>query len=168
MIRTSRGKVALLPKTPKLLVCDFDGVFTDNRVLVHQDGSEAVWCNRADGLGIALLLAKGISVIVLSMEENPVVSARCRKLGVPCYKGVKDKYQMLQRLVKRRGVKREEVIYLGNDVNDLPCMEWVGCGVAVQDAVPSVLSKAKIVLTRKGGEGAVRELCDLMLQRLGE
>lgn len=163
----SRNKYAFLPHQARLVVCDFDGVFTDNRVLVHQDGSESVWCDRSDGLGVAALLAKGIPMIVLSTEENRVVSARCRKLGLPCHQGVTDKYQLLQRLVREKGIDRKEVIYLGNDVNDLACMEWVGCSVAVKDAHPPVLSKAKIVLTRKGGKGAVRELCDLILQRLG-
>ena len=153
-----------LPKYPKLIVFDFDGVFTDNRVLVHQDGSEAVWCSRADGLGIARLSEKRIPMIVLSTEENPVVSARCKKLGLTCYQGIADKYQTLKRIVRKKGIHPKEVLYVGNDINDLKCMEWVGYGVAVKDAYPLVLAKAKRVLERKGGRGAVRELCDLILQ----
>ena len=147
---------------------DFDGVFTDNRVLVHEDGSESVWCHRADRLGISSLFAKGVPMVVLSTEKNQVVSARCKKLGLPCHQGIADKYERLKTLVAERGIDSKEVIYVGNDINDLRCMEWVGCGIAVRDADPAVLKKARLVLEKKGGEGAVRELCDLVIQRIGE
>ena len=154
------------PKSLKLVVFDFDGVFTDNRVLVREDGSESVWCSRADGLGIERLSAKGIPMMVLSTEANRVVSARARKLGLPCRQGVADKLRALKAFLKKRRISPDDVIYLGNDVNDMKCMEWVGCGVAVKDADPLVLSHAKIVLQKKGGKGAVRELCDLLMQHL--
>ncbi|MBI4436400.1 MAG: HAD hydrolase family protein [Candidatus Omnitrophica bacterium] len=153
-----------LLKSPKLIVFDFDGVFTDNGVLVHEDGSESVFCSRADGLGISLLAAKGILMVVLSTEENPVVSARSKKLGLPCYQGVRDKFQALKALLEEKRIDAEDVVYVGNDINDLKCMEWVGCGVAVKDAEPAVLAKAKVVLKKEGGRGAVRELCDLVMQ----
>jgi len=156
--------IGRLLKSARLIVFDFDGVFTDNRVLVHEDGSESVWCNRADGFGISLLAAKGIPMIVLSTEENAVVSARCRKLRLPCYQGVSDKYHTLKALLAERRIAPQDVIYVGNDVNDLKCMEWVGCSVTVRDADPRVRSKAKIILSKKGGEGAARELCDLVLR----
>ena len=155
----------LLPRHPKLIVFDFDGVFTDNRVLVHEDGSESVWCSRADGLGILTLLNK-IKMAVLSTERNQVVRMRCKKLDLPCYQGIGDKYQTLRTLVEEHGIDPKEVIYVGNDINDLKCMEWVGCCVAVRDADPLILSKAKMILTKEGGRGAVRELCNLVLQHL--
>ena len=163
---SKKNKKGLFPKPPKLVVFDFDGVLTDNRVLVHENGGESVWCSRSDGLGIVMLSTRGVPMIILSTEENPVVSARARKLGLSCYQGVADKYQTLKALLEERRIDPDDVIYVGNDVNDLKCMEWVGCGVAVKDADPSVLSKAKIILRKEGGKGAVRELCDLVMQHL--
>ena len=155
-----------LPKRVDLLVLDFDGVLTDDRVWVDQDGHEMVAANRRDGLGIAALHKAGIPMVVLSTESNPVVAARCRKLNLESIQGLADKSQALQRLILDRHVDPTHVIYLGNDVNDLPCFPLVGCALAVADAHPEVLSKADIVLTRLGGDGAVRELCDRIIQNL--
>lgn len=156
-----------LPASPKLVVLDFDGVLTDNRVWVTESGSEAVACDRGDGMGLAMLRARGVEVVVLSTEQNPVVAARCRKLGIPCQQGVDDKAAALRMLAAQRGMDLTEVIYLGNDVNDLECLRLAGCGVAVADAHPTVLAAADLVLKRPGGHGAVRELCDLLLERMG-
>jgi YrbI family 3-deoxy-D-manno-octulosonate 8-phosphate phosphatase len=155
-----------LPKRVDLLVLDFDGVLTDDRVWVDQDGHEMVAAYRRDGLGIAALHKAGIPMVVLSTESNPVVAARCRKLNLESIQGLADKSQALQRLIQDRHVDPTHVIYLGNDVNDLPCFPLVGCALAVADAHPEVLSKADIVLTRLGGDGAVRELCDRIIQNL--
>ncbi|MFH1857766.1 MAG: HAD hydrolase family protein [Candidatus Omnitrophota bacterium] len=162
------SKKRALSRKPKLIVFDFDGIFTDNRVLVHEDGRESVWCHRGDGLGVAMLSAKGIPMLVLSTERNPVVSARCKKLGLPCHQGIADKLQTLKALVEERGVHPKDVVYVGNDINDLMCMEWVGCSVTVKDAEPQVLKKADVVLDKKGGKGAVRQLCDWVLQSLDD
>ena len=151
-----------LPQSPKLVVFDFDGVFTDNRVLVHEDGTESVLCNRSDGLGIERLADKGIPMLILSTETNKVVSARARKLGIPCRQGIDNKLRTLKSILKKRRIDPKEVVFVGNDVNDLECLQWVGCGIAVRDSVPAVLSKAKIVLRKEGGKGAVREVCDLL------
>lgn len=152
------------PKEVRLLVLDFDGVMTDNRVLVSANGDEMVAVNRSDGLGLAALREGGIHVVVLSAETNPVVEARCRKLQIPCYSGMKEKRLKLLELLADRGVPPGDVIYAGNDVNDLGCMELVGFSVAVQDAHPTVLERADLVLSRPGGRGAVRELCDWLLE----
>jgi len=157
-----------LPRQVDLLVLDFDGVMTDDRVWVDQDGHEMVAANRRDGLGIAALHEAGIPMVVLSTETNPVVAARCDKLSLEAIQGLGDKVQELQRLVQDRHLDPSHIVYLGNDVNDLPCFPLVGCAVAVADAHPSVLSKADIVLARPGGRGAVRELCDRIFDNLGE
>jgi YrbI family 3-deoxy-D-manno-octulosonate 8-phosphate phosphatase len=149
-------------KRPRLVVLDFDGVMTDNRVLVDQDGREAVWCHRADGLGLDRLVRAGVPVAVLSQEENPVVSARCAKLNLECHQGHRDKAAKLRDLALAHGLGLDEVMYVGNDVNDLACLALVGWPVAVADAHPRVLAAARIVLGRAGGRGAVRELCDLI------
>jgi YrbI family 3-deoxy-D-manno-octulosonate 8-phosphate phosphatase len=155
-----------LPKQVDLLVLDFDGVMTDDRVWVDQDGHEMVAANRLDGLGIAALHKAGVPMVVLSTESNPVVAARCRKLNLECIQGLGDKTQSLQRLIRDRHLDPSHVVYLGNDVNDLPCFPLVGCAVVVSDAHPEALLKADIVLTQRGGNGAVRELCDRIIRNL--
>jgi YrbI family 3-deoxy-D-manno-octulosonate 8-phosphate phosphatase len=155
-----------VPDPLAAVVFDFDGVFTDNRVIVFQDGTEAVLCDRSDGWGISALRKRGVSLLVISTEKNSVVSARCQKLQIPCLQGVDDKLSALREWVRERDIDLRQVIYVGNDVNDLECLAAVGCGVAVQDARPEVLSVAQLVLTARGGHGAIRELADLVLREL--
>ena len=157
---------ARLPERVELLVLDFDGVLTDNRVWVLEDGREAVACHRGDGLGLSRLRQRGISVVVLSTETNPVVAARCRKLGIECLQGLGDgKLPALLNLLEARDINPSHVVYVGNDINDLDCMMAAGSGVAVADAHPDVRAAAAVVLSMEGGRGAVRELCDILLSR---
>lgn len=151
-----------LPDDVRLVVFDFDGVMTNNRVLTLDDGKEGVVCNRADGAGVAMLKDVGIEVMVLSSEVNSVVSRRCEKLRISCLQGVRNKSEELQRSIAERGLHPSQVVYVGNDLNDLDCMRIAGCSVAVADAHPLVRQAAAIILTRAGGEGAVRELCELL------
>jgi len=157
-----------LPARIEAMVMDFDGVWTDNRVLVLQDGTEGVLCSRSDGWGVARLRERDIPMVVISTETNPVVEARCRKLGVECITGVKEKLSVLREWLRNRGISSDNVVYVGNDVNDLPCMQAVGCAVAPADAHPQVLDAADIVLESKGGQGALRELSELVLSNLQE
>jgi YrbI family 3-deoxy-D-manno-octulosonate 8-phosphate phosphatase len=152
-----------LPQNVQLVVFDFDGVMTDDRVWVDQDGREAVAVHRGDGMGLALLKRKGIRAVVLSTEKNPVVAARCQKLDLPVVQAVADKGIRLAGLFEEYRVNPEHVVYLGNDVNDIPCFPLVGCAVVVADAHPEALHEADLVLKTRGGFGAVRELCDLIL-----
>jgi N-acylneuraminate cytidylyltransferase len=149
-----------LPEQIDLLVLDFDGVLTDDRVLTLQDGTEGVLSTRGDGLGLELLRAVGVPVVVLSKETNAVVAARCRKLWLECRQAEEDKPSALRALAAERMVPLERVVFVGNDVNDVVCMQIVGCGIAVADAHPAVIRAADRVLARRGGRGAVRELCD--------
>jgi YrbI family 3-deoxy-D-manno-octulosonate 8-phosphate phosphatase len=162
MIQPGRNK-RLLPKQIDLLVFDFDGVMTDDRVWVDQEGRESVAANRRDGLGIAMLRKAGIPMVVLSTETNPIVAARCRKLELTAIQGVEDKQIALQSLLEERKIEPQHVVYLGNDVNDLPCFPYVGCAVVVANAHPDVIAQADLVLTNAGGHGAVRELCDKII-----
>jgi N-acylneuraminate cytidylyltransferase len=155
-----RGEQTRFPDDLRLVVFDFDGVMTDNRVWVAEGGEEWVACNRSDGLGLNRLRRLGISLFVISTEENPVVAARCRKLGLEYEQGVSNKADFLRALLAGRNISTSQVVYVGNDVNDLDCMRAVACGVAVADAHPDVRSEADVILTRAGGHGAVRELCD--------
>jgi N-acylneuraminate cytidylyltransferase len=144
----------------RLIVFDFDGVLTDNRVWVSEGGEEWVVCDRSDGLGLEQLRKLGYELFVISSERNAVVGERCRKLGLSFAQGVTNKAGCLKQLIQDRGFDSSQVIYVGNDTNDLECMRIVACGVAVADAHPSVLAEADWILERHGGNGAVRELCD--------
>jgi YrbI family 3-deoxy-D-manno-octulosonate 8-phosphate phosphatase len=154
-----------LPGKIELVVFDFDGVFTDNRVWVGEDGSEFVACNRSDGHGISMLKDAGFDVLVLSSEKNNVTRARCRKLGVECINGLKDKATTLNDLIRKRNISRKNLIYVGNDVNDVGCMKLAGFSVAVADALAEAKKTADMILKSRGGHGAVRELCDLILSK---
>lgn len=147
----------------RLLVLDFDGVFTDNRVYITDNGKEAVKCSRSDGIGLTKLKEEGICSIVLSSEVNSVVSARCRKLNLRCFQGLKDKGLFLKNIMSKEGFSARQTVYLGNDINDIGCMRLVGCSVAVSDAHPEVVKTADFVLSKPGGKGAIRELCDLII-----
>ena len=145
------------------VVTDFDGVHTDDRVLVGEDGSEYVFANRSDGMGVRLLREAGVPVLILSTEVNPVVAARARKLGVPVLHGVDDKAGALRAWASDAGIALDRIAYLGNDVNDLAALDLVGWPIATADAHPLVRSAARVVLTRRGGDAAVRELAELAM-----
>jgi YrbI family 3-deoxy-D-manno-octulosonate 8-phosphate phosphatase len=156
----------VMPETVRLVVLDFDGVLTDNRVWTDSDGREMVAADRGDGWGLARLRERGIEVVVLSTETNPVIAARCRKLDLPCVQGSTDKAQSLRTLLAERKIEPGQAIYLGNDANDVPCFPLIGWALAVADAHPSARTQADRVLSRPGGHGAVRELCDLLIHHL--
>ncbi len=158
----------VFPDVVSLVVLDFDGVLTDDRVYVNQHGEETVAAHRGDGMGISQLKKAGIEVVILSKEKNPVVKARADKLRIPAYQGIDEKGKELQSLMADKGVSAEQVVYLGNDINDLPCFPLVGLAAAVADAHPKVIERAQLVLNKNGGYGAVRELCDLLLENIKE
>jgi YrbI family 3-deoxy-D-manno-octulosonate 8-phosphate phosphatase len=154
------------PARVSLLVLDFDGVLTDDRVYVNERGEEAVAAFRGDGMGISTLRKRGIETIILSREVNPVVKARGDKLGVPVYQGILEKGEALKKILKEKKIPGDQVVYLGNDVNDLPCFPLVGFAAVVADAHSAVIKEADYVLSKKGGHGAVRELCDLIIESI--
>ena len=147
----------------KLVALDFDGVLTDNRVLVSSDGTENVLCSREDSFGIDLLKKSGIEVIVISKEKNEVVEQRCGKLGIPCLNGIDEKYACLVEEMQKRNLQGQQVCFVGNDVPDEECIKAAGFGVAVADATESTVQAADYVTKKKGGQGAVREVADLIL-----
>lgn len=160
---------ALLPtlRAIKFLVLDFDGVWTNNQVVVMQDGTEAVLCNRSDGLGLTRLRESGLPIAVLTAEMNPVPLRRCEKLKIPCVQVPRDKLPALKDMIAQQGVAASEVCYVGNDVNDIECFRHAGLSVAVADAHPAARAAAKAVTSAKGGYGAVREVVDWFLKARG-
>jgi N-acylneuraminate cytidylyltransferase len=162
------GAVAQVMEPPQeidvdAVITDFDGVHTDDSVTVAQDGRESVRVSRADGLGVELLRSVGIPMLIVSKEVNPVVQARAAKLGVELRHSVEDKRRVVADWLAARQIPSDRAAYLGNDVHDLGPMGLVGWPVAVADAHPAVQQAARLVLARPGGYGAVRELCDLVV-----
>lgn len=169
MTSTHHAKLRqLLPARPALLVLDFDGVLTDNFVYVDQHGIESVRCSKEDGMGLSLVRKAGLEVVILSSEENPVVARRAEKLRLPCITGVTDKTAAFRQLLAQRRVAAADAVFVGNDVNDLGCLREAGCGLVVADAHPAARRAADFVLSRPGGRGAVRELCDVLLTVLAQ
>lgn len=150
-----------------LIVYDFDGVMTDNRVHVFQDGSECVAANRADGLGVGLIRKVGIPQLILSTETNPVVKARASKLNLEVVDSCDDKEQFLTSYCQKNGYDLDRVLYVGNDINDLKIMKLVGHPVAPADAHSDVKKIAKFITKAVGGAGVVRELADVLLTQRG-
>jgi 3-deoxy-D-manno-octulosonate 8-phosphate phosphatase (KDO 8-P phosphatase) len=144
----------------RLAVFDFDGVFSDNRVWTNERGEESVACWRGDSLGLRRLDEVGVDYFVITQELNEAVPARARKIRIECIGGVEDKLTVLREQAARRGVALEETAYVGNDVNDAECLAAVGVPAVPSDAWHEVVPLARVVLTRPGGRGCVREFCD--------
>lgn len=147
----------------KALITDFDGVHTDDKVILNQNGVESVRCSRSDGLGIEQLKETGIPVLILSRERNEVVRRRAEKLGVDVIHGAMDKVTILEHWIGERGLAWDDIAYVGNDLNDLECLKRVGFPFVPSDAHASVMHSTFGVLSNSGGEGAVREVCDAIL-----
>lgn len=153
--------------TVHTIVFDFDGVFTDNKVYVGADGAELVRCDRGDGLGIDMLRAARATgrlkaeVFVLSKERNPVTEARARKLKLECHAACDDKLNFIRDRLKDRPFAG--LIYVGNDLNDLPVMLRAGFSVAPADAHERVRAVASAVLPQAGGNGFVRAFVERLL-----
>ncbi|MEF3112741.1 acylneuraminate cytidylyltransferase [Streptomyces chrestomyceticus] len=145
------------------VVLDFDGTQTDDRVLVDSDGREMVAVHRGDGLGIAALRKAELKLLVLSTEVNPVVAARAKKLRLPVLHGIDRKDLALKQWCEEQGIAPERVLYVGNDVNDLPCFGLVGWPVAVAGAHDVVRGAARAVTSTPGGSGAIREIASWIL-----
>jgi N-acylneuraminate cytidylyltransferase len=159
----------LMPKKVRLLVMDFDGVMTDDRVWVNQEGIEMIAASRADGLGLERLRnLTDIQTLVISKEKNPVVAARCKKLSLPLLQGQDDKAQALEEYLAGQGIPGQEAVFIGNDINDLGCFPLVGWAAVPRNASSPVKRQADMILQQAGGFGAVRELCELLIAQFGK
>ena len=167
-LNTGQGDYKMDFSKIKLLVYDCDGVLTDNRVIVDECGKESVCFHRGDGLGIQKIRELGIEQLILSTEQNPVVKCRAEKLGIPAIFGAKDKKLQLKSYCTARGISPQNVMFLGNDLNDQSVMQWVGnCGCP-KDAEIEVLQISHWVSTKNGGYGVIRELYRMLQQNRGE
>ena len=141
---------------------DFDGVFTDNYVIISEEGIEHVKCSRLDGIGLKRLRDIGVSCLVVSSESNKVVRARCEKLDIECAQNVPDKEKFIEDYCREHSIRIDRCAFVGNDINDLGALSVVGFPIVVADAVKDIQNVDFFVTTRNGGKGAVREVCDFV------
>lgn len=153
-------------KKIKLIVYDFDGVMTNNKVYVDQNSNEMVQVNRADGLGVSEIKKIGIEQIIMSTEKNSVVSARANKLDIHCFQGIDSKKDKLLKYCQEINIDLSQVAYVGNDINDKDTMEIVGFTFCPADAHETIKEISDHVFKRKGGEGVIRELLDLIKENI--
>jgi len=160
----------------KLICLDFDGVLTDNTVIHSEDGKESIIRSKADSQGIDLLYDAGlydksnyesishkIDIIIISRETNAIVSSVAKKIKIKCTQSQYKKFEAFQKEVEKRKLDYSQVLFMGNDLNDIECMKKAGIGVAVADSHPKVLKTADYITKYKGGKGAFREICELIL-----
>ena len=158
----------LRAKAIRLAIFDIDGVFTDDRLYFLADGSEFKTFNTLDGLGIKMLINSGVRTAIISGRSTPTVERRARNLGIQhLYQGREDKLVVLDELLAELKLGYEQAAYLGDDLPDLPVIRRVDLGMAVANADGFVRRHAQGVTQARGGEGAVREFCELILQAQG-
>lgn len=147
-----------------LLILDFDGTLTDNKVYTNAKGEETVMADRGDGLGLEFIrkYAK-VDVIILSRETDKVTAARARKLKIECKHGLSSKVESFRQAIAHRHLTMQQVCYMGNDLNDIECMKEAGLAVAVADSYEQVLAVADYITKHNGGHGAVREICEIIM-----
>ena len=150
----------------KAVIFDFDGVFTDNRVIISTTGEEFVICDRGDGMGTNLLAAAGMKMLILSKEKNAVVTSRGKKLNIEVIQGCDDKLPELIQWLQKNSIDAKQAAYIGNDINDLECLSHVGVGAIPADAHHSLVAAATWILQHNGGRGAIREFADGIVESL--
>jgi 3-deoxy-D-manno-octulosonate 8-phosphate phosphatase (KDO 8-P phosphatase) len=149
----------------RLLILDVDGVLTDGKLFFDYQGNEYKSFHARDGHGMKMLQQSGVVIAVISGRESPIVTLRMQSLGVThVYQGQEDKRAAFNALLEKLALSSDEVAYVGDDVIDLPVMMHVGLAIAVADANEAVKACADWNTTLNGGVGAVREVCDLILQ----
>ncbi len=147
----------------KLALYDFDGVMTDNKVLIDENGLESVIVNRSDGLAVKLIDEMGIKQIIISTESNKVVNKRAQKLGIECKQNLENKASVVEELSKNLSITKDEIAFIGNDINDLEAMRIVGFPLCPYDASKEIKDLSKTILPSKGGSGVIRDFYDFLI-----
>lgn len=172
MVRLAGPQLRVRAAQIRLVVSDVDGVLTDAAVYYSPDGEELKRFSMRDGMGVELLRNAGIRTALMTREQSPIVAARAKKLKIEdVWSGQLDKREALPGFVQGLGIPLHAVAYIGDDVNDLGALQWVaeaGLAVCPADAVPKVAAVAHFVTAARGGHGAFRELCDLILDNQKE
>lgn len=152
------------PDVIRLFVTDVDGVLTDAGMYYGESGDELKKFNTRDAMGLSLLRKKGIKTAIITSEDTRIVARRAEKMQIDfLFQGVKDKAVVLKKLCEATGIPLSETAYIGDDVNDLPAIELAGFTACPADALDAVKEKTDVVLTRRGGDGAVREWCEILI-----
>jgi len=155
-------------KHTKLLLLDVDGVLTDGSIIYNDNGAETKIFNAKDGLGIRLLMEAGIKVGIVTGRTSKALYHRCTNLGISLiFDGVHEKTSVLEIISKQTGLLTEEIAFVGDDLLDLPLLRRVGLSIAVADAHKTVIENVDMVTSKKGGDGAVREICEAILKAQG-
>lgn len=158
-----------IAKNIKLLICDVDGVFSDGRIYMGNNGEELKTFHTRDGYGVKSLMNAGIEIAIITGRKSQIVENRMNALGIKLiYQGQDDKIKAYHDICTKLSVAPENTGYIGDDLIDWPVMEKVGLKVCVADGHPLLAQRANYVTTIKGGHGAVREVCDLILQARDE
>ena len=161
------GKEALDTTNIRALVMDFDGVHTDDKVIILPDGSEAVTCSREDGYGLEKLKSYGFNLLILSKEKNNISQQRAKKLGITCLNSIDNKRIALEAWLKEHSLSWSEIAYIGNDENDVECMKKAGISFSPLGSHPSAKAASSgPSITKKGGEGAIREVAEIITHNL--
>lgn len=148
----------------KLLALDVDGVLTDGTIYISPAGEVFKGFNAKDGMGISCALRNNLQIAVITGRQSPIVERRCEELGIKLFmQGVKDKRLALQQMAQKLGLTREEIAYMGDDLNDIPAFKASGLSLAPADGSIEVLAVADIITKAKGGRGAVREAITMIL-----
>lgn len=163
-----QSEVLAKAKNIRLLICDVDGVFSDGRIYLGNDGEELKAFHTKDGFGVKALGASGVDVAIITGRNSAIVANRMKALNVKhIIQGQEDKLPALQALAEKLNISTEEIAYIGDDIPDLPCIKTVGLGISVNDGHPQVINNADYITYTRGGFGAVREVCDLIMQCQG-
>jgi len=149
----------------RLFATDVDGVLTDAGMYYSESGEELKKFNTRDGMGIKLLQRAGLITALVTQERTKLVARRGEKLMIPeVHQGVMDKLSLVREMAERHGLSMDQVAYMGDDINDLSTLQAVGFSATPADGLPQVLAAVDYVCTKKGGEGAVREIVEMILQ----
>ncbi len=156
-------------RSVRLVVFDVDGVLTDGSLILGEKGDEYKIFHAHDGLGLVMLRNAGLEIAVISARSTPIVEERMSALGIDyVYQGQSDKQSTLRNLMQKLNLDKKETAFVGDDLVDLPAMSLSGLAIAVADAQPLVQEKADWVTGNAGGRGAVREVCEMILQSQGK
>jgi YrbI family 3-deoxy-D-manno-octulosonate 8-phosphate phosphatase len=156
-------KLEISKEEIELIVFDFDGVMTNNKALLMENGQEGIVINRADGVGVSNLKKMGIPMLILTSEANSVVKIRAKKLKLEILANIEDKKSTLKEYLNKNKIDRSKTIYIGNDLNDLEVMKWVGYPICPADSHNRIKEISKIILDVNGGEGVTRTLFDILI-----
>ncbi|MAI75976.1 MAG: hypothetical protein CBC25_02275 [Pelagibacteraceae bacterium TMED65] len=168
-LKNIKLKNKIIFNQPKALIMDFDGVHTDNKVYLDSNGDELVLCSRSDGMGLKQLKENsGIKLLIISNEQNQVVQKRATKLNIECIQTNGKKIEILDNWLKKNTLKYEDVIFIGNDINDIDCIQRVGISFCPNDAENLIKENVDHVLKQSGGNGAIRELAEILLSKIND